>query len=223
MLLVGSPFHPPCSSTDESASSISILYIELLVVSPPVMVCKISPWLQFIGSLLLILILTLAMMLRVRAMWNHSTIIVTLTWFLFGCNLITFIVIVVYGQANGTIKTSALPLTGCLVDSSFRRPYITFITSIAFETFVIVLTIIKSWPILRNRQTKLPLSSLLLKDGLAYYLAILSAQLLLLVSGFAAGFTVGMPIFSSLPALAVLGVACNRMLYVFSIRSYRTE
>ncbi|PVG00137.1 hypothetical protein CPB86DRAFT_872127 [Serendipita vermifera] len=173
--------------------------------------CKVSPWLQFVGTLILLGVLTLSMGLRVRALWIRSRFVVTITMALFAINMLTFVITISYGQATATVEPAPFPLTGCVFKATFRHPYIFTITTIAFESLVIVLVFLKSKPT-QNRQTiRLPLSALLLQDGLVYYLAIVSVQLLVLIAMFVADFSVVMTLLASLINLAVAGVACNRM------------
>ncbi|PVG00136.1 hypothetical protein CPB86DRAFT_248949 [Serendipita vermifera] len=151
------------------------------------------------------------MWLRVRAMWYHSRLIITISTLLFLLNVLSYIIIISYMQATAVIGPALPPFTGCSFQPTFRHAYITFIMSILFETFVIFVTVIKSWPILRHRRFKLPMYSLLLKDGLVYYISICSMHAVIVIAGFFADFITAVEVITSIPALAVTGIACNRM------------
>jgi hypothetical protein len=51
-----------------------------------------------------------------------------------------------------------------------------------------------------------------MQDGLIYYLSIISIHSMVLFTGLFAKFTLALAVFGSLPAIAVAGVAFNRML-----------
>jgi hypothetical protein len=151
-------------------------------------------------------------MLRIRALWYHLRQVVTAVTLLCIGNILTFIITIAYGLATATIGPATYPFTGCFFNPSFRRQYISFITSIVFETVIITLTIIRVWSVMYDGQRRLPLFTLLIQDGLLYYISIMCIHFIVLFTGLFADFTVALAIFGSLPSIAVAGVACNRML-----------
>jgi hypothetical protein len=152
------------------------------------------------------------MMLRVRALWTRSRPVMTAATFLCLLNIVNFIGIMSYSLATAIIRPSTFPFTGCSFMPSFRQWYIIFIVAIIFETLVIALTVIKVWPVLRNRQTRLPLFTILVQDGLVFYFSTISIHFVVLFTGLFADLTIALAIFGTLPATAVTGVACNRLL-----------
>jgi hypothetical protein len=51
-----------------------------------------------------------------------------------------------------------------------------------------------------------------MQDGIIYYISASAINFIVLFTGLYADFTIALAIFGSLPAVAVSGVACNRML-----------
>jgi hypothetical protein len=152
------------------------------------------------------------MSLRLRALWDHSRRVVTIVTTLCVLNVLTFVVTISYGLATATIKPASPPSTGCSFIPSFRHQYISFITAIVFETIVIALTVIRVWSISCDQHLRLPLLDILMQDGIIYYISANSINFIVLFTGLYADFTIALAIFGSLPAVAVAGVACNRML-----------
>jgi hypothetical protein len=152
------------------------------------------------------------MTLRVRAMWKHSqgaTIAITLLCIL---NVSNFTITMPYGLITATFGPATFPFTGCTFVPSFRHQYVGFTTCIAFETLVIALTVIGLSSFLHGPHMRLPLVSLLMQDGLIYYFCIISIHFLLFFTGIFANVTWSLPFAMTSPAIAVAGVACNRML-----------
>jgi hypothetical protein len=152
------------------------------------------------------------MTLRVWAMWKHSRGVVATISILCILNILTYTIIIAYGIGTATIGPSTLPFTGCTFKPSFQYPYVSVIMSISLETLVIALTVIRLSSILRHKRTPLPIIRLLMQDSLVYYIVVVSIHSFVLLVGFFANFTVAIAVFGSLPAIAVAGVACNRML-----------
>jgi hypothetical protein len=63
-----------------------------------------------------------------------------------------------------------------------------------------------------GQRVRLPLISLLLLDGLVYYISITSIHLTVLFTRLFADSTLALAVLGSWPAVATAGVACNRML-----------
>jgi hypothetical protein len=103
------------------------------------------------------------------------------------------------------------PLTGCNLHSTIKGTYACFLISIIFETIIIFLIVLKSFPIVRLRRVKAPLYSLIFEDGMKFYFAMLLTQILTLVAMISPSMATA-PILGSAPPLFVIGVACNRLL-----------
>jgi hypothetical protein len=76
---------------------------------------------------------------------------------------------------------------------------------------VIILIVIKSYPLVRVPGFKAPLSSLLFEDGLAFYCIILISQIITLISWIRPSL-VTYPVIESFPSFFVIIIACNRLL-----------
>lgn len=87
-----------------------------------------------------------------------------------------------------------------------------FVTSIAYETIIIFLTVIKAYPIALQREIKTPLYTLLLEDGVAYYILIIASQIITTVSVFSKNPYFGHVVIVAYPPVAVAGIACGRLL-----------
>ncbi|PVG00132.1 hypothetical protein CPB86DRAFT_783000, partial [Serendipita vermifera] len=178
--------------------------------------CRVSPWIRCIGSNLLILVVTLTMTLRVRALWNHSRPVQIVVTLLFLGNILISFIVVGYAHATTVIVPADPPFTGCTVTTSSRFANITLIITIPsafiFETLVIIFTVIGSYPLIRQRDIKLPLFHLLFTDGLAFYCVIMAAQLLTLICFYDGDMSVLFTVAISSPAVPVTAVASNRLL-----------
>jgi hypothetical protein len=151
------------------------------------------------------------MIIRVRALWSDSRPIVGVAVFLSLLNIITYITVLSLDYVTGVIIPNNWPFTGCLVFPAFKATYLIFIASILFETYVIVVILAKCVPLALSKQVKSPLSTILVTDGLIYYIIILAFQLLDIVLAFTGGTLIAMPAIASYPITALVGVACNRL------------
>jgi hypothetical protein len=145
-------------------------------------------------------------------MWKHSQRVTTAVTTLSIINVLTFIITMLCTLVTATFGPATFPITGCTLVPSFGLQYITFITCVVFETAVIVLTAIRLSTMIHGHQMRMPLISLLMQDGLIYYIVIASMHFLLLFSAILPGFSLASSFFQSSLAIAVAGVACNRML-----------
>jgi hypothetical protein len=116
-----------------------------------------------------------------------------------------------YGTA--TTVPAPSPFTGCQFIPISGPWYIPLITCIVLETCFIVLTVIKTYPQVRQQVegSNNWLSSLLLKDGLIYYLTVITVQTSTLILTFVADSSVSVPILVSGPALTTTAISCNRL------------
>lgn len=152
------------------------------------------------------------LLFRVYALWNRSMtalIICSTTFFL---NVGSFLAILAYFYAIGKYAPAGSPFLGCLPTAiAHVNIYIVSGTSIAFETIVILLIVVRSYPIVRLRGVKSPLYTLIFEDGLVYYCAIALSQVVALVYGFKA--TLPMLFIVRWPfSQPVIGIACHRLL-----------
>jgi hypothetical protein len=151
------------------------------------------------------------MIIRVRALWPDSRPVVGVAIFLSLLNIVTFIAILSLGYMTALITPNTRPFTGCLILPAFKPAYLILIASLLFETYVIVVILAKCVPLALSRKVRSPLSTILITDGLIYYIIILAFQLLDIVLVFAGDVTVSIPVIFSYPTTALVGVACNRL------------
>jgi hypothetical protein len=152
-----------------------------------------------------------ALMIRVRALWFSSRLVMGASMVLFILHILTYLIILIYAYSTSIIQSNIFPFTGCLVLPTFPKLHVIFITSIVFETCIVILTLIKSYPLLRQREAKLRLSSILFTDGLLYYFAIIISQVLTLIIFLAGNPSLSIPVATSYPSIAIVIVACNRL------------
>jgi hypothetical protein len=126
-------------------------------------------------------------------------------------NLACYIVIVAYSAATGFIIPATTPFTGCILMSGHKKGFIMFVTSIAFETMMVTLTVIKSYPLARQRDAQTPLFTMFLEDGLVYYFFLLALHILNVIIIFTPSLAPASFV-ASYPLVAAMAVACNRLL-----------
>jgi hypothetical protein len=154
-----------------------------------------------------------ALVTRVRALWLRSRLVVGITWSIFALNISSYIISFGYMYGTATMVPAASPFTGCQFMPTFGPWYIPLITCIVLETCFIVLTVIKTYPQVRQQVggSNNWLSPLLLTDGLIYYLTIITVQISTLILTYVADTSVSFPILASFPALTVVAISCNRL------------
>jgi hypothetical protein len=158
------------------------------------------------------MLLTVTMTIRVLALWNHSRPVKLALVLLLPINLVTPSIVVGYIHATAKITPATPPFTGCSMIASNKFIYLIFLTPLIYETLVIVLTVIKSYPILRMGPISLPVFELLFQDGLAFYCAIVAAEALTLICAYSGNMSLIITVPLSSPALPLAAVACNRLL-----------
>ena len=151
------------------------------------------------------------MLSRIYVLWGLSRRIFVVCICAFIINVGLYICSSAYLVATSHATGAPPPFTGCQLSSFFKYDYAFFAVSIGFETMVIILIVMKSYPIVRLRGVKAPFYSLLFEDGVAFYCAALISQLLTFVSLLSPSL-VTLPILTSSPSLLVIGIACNRLL-----------
>jgi hypothetical protein len=152
-----------------------------------------------------------ALLARVYALWNLSRRVLVVCSFAFILNTGSYLGYSIYVNAISRATGATLPFRGCSLHSTFRGTYGCFVISIVFETIVILLITIKSYPIVRLRGIQAPLYSLLFEDDLAFYCVMLVAQIFALAAMFSPSLAT-VPTLGSGPSFFVIGVACNRLL-----------
>jgi hypothetical protein len=150
------------------------------------------------------------MMTRVYALWNRDIWILVLSLFGFSLNIGCYVVISSYSYAKGVTFANTPPFTGCTTFPGYDKAWITFIMCIGFETMIICLTVYKSWSVAVQRGIKTPLYTLILEDGVTYYIVIILSQVLTIAAVYIPSSITG-PITGSRPSITVCGIACNRL------------
>ncbi|PVG00129.1 hypothetical protein CPB86DRAFT_872123 [Serendipita vermifera] len=189
-----------------SALTVSLYTLQQFVKDPSTTVCYTAFWVGYTGSLILISILNLAMLLRVNALWNHSRVIKGITTFLSLVNILGLAVSGTYSWATADVKPHTPPFTGCsAVPRVSLKLNVVLIPSVLFETYALVLTLIKVYPMIEHRKPGLPIVALLLSDSIAYYIVIIFAQVLTVALSFFKNVGV------TLPIVVISVVTCNRL------------
>jgi hypothetical protein len=145
--------------------------------------------------------------IRVYALWNRSRMVLFLCLGAATFNFGVYTVLVSYSTATGIVTAAPAPFTGCTLFTTYSKDYLMFVAAITFETAIIILTAIKSLPHARHT----PLFTMVLRDGFVYYFSILALHILNLIILFTPSLAVA-SIMPSYPTLAVMTVACNRLL-----------
>ncbi|PVG00122.1 hypothetical protein CPB86DRAFT_782988 [Serendipita vermifera] len=173
--------------------------------------CKAGPWVTSAGSLVLIIIMNLAMMTRVNALWNKSRLVIYSIRVFFVLHLGSYIGIMSYGHATAIKMPNIPPFTGCFIFPTWDKMYIVFFTALAFEILLIVLNVIRSYPFARQKAIRLPLTTLLFTDGLFYWFVVIFGQIFLIVFMFNPTIPGSTAIIGSAPPIVLTGVSCNRL------------
>ncbi|KAG8806949.1 hypothetical protein FRC17_004716, partial [Serendipita sp. 399] len=152
-----------------------------------------------------------ALISRVYALWNRSRLFLILISTFFLVHIVVYVVLVFISYARGFTWPNLPPFTGCMYMTTFRHGWISLVLAVVFETVIVVLTVIRTYPLARQANIRTPLFTLLLRDGLFFYILIIISQVITLVAFLVPSQFTG-PILESSPAIAVLSIACNRML-----------
>ncbi|KAG8867287.1 hypothetical protein FRC20_006197 [Serendipita sp. 405] len=141
---------------------------------------------------------------------------------LFLVNMFFFVVSALYAHIKGDewIPLEIPPFTGCLPRPDTRIPlYAIFTVALVFETSIVLFTILKSYPFLAQKSNSMDggmfrLSSVLLNDGVVYYVAVILSHVISMYASIApvdANPMVTIPIMASSLPIPVSIVACNRL------------
>ncbi|PVG00131.1 hypothetical protein CPB86DRAFT_248760 [Serendipita vermifera] len=175
--------------------------------------CHVSLWLGFIGSAFLVSSLNLTMLSRINALWSFSRLVTCIARFLSLANILGFIIWGSYGWSKATVIPQAFPFTGCsVIPPESTKFNMIFLPSFVFETSVVILTIIKVYPMVWQAPGRLPLLTMLLSDGIAYYIIIMVAQTFVFGVSFSPNLSLLLPVCNSAPAILVGTIACGRLL-----------
>ncbi|CCA73244.1 hypothetical protein PIIN_07199 [Serendipita indica DSM 11827] len=173
--------------------------------------CHIYPWLWLTGATSLICIMNLVLVSRIYALWNRSQLILIIMMFGLVVNVGYYFGIVAYTHATSELQHTSLPFTGCSSVSHFTKGWTLLVVSLVFEVVLIVLTAIKTYPIVIQRGFNAPLYTLLLRDGFLYFIIIMVMQIISLYAIFyPAPLTTVLLI--SFPTLSIMGIFCSRLL-----------
>jgi hypothetical protein len=150
------------------------------------------------------------MMTRVYALWDRDRRILVLSLLGFALNIGCFVILSSYSIAKGVTFANIPPFTGCTSFPGNGPTWIIFAMCLGFETMIVCLTVYKSWSVAVQRGIKTPLYTLILQDGVAYYIIIILSQVLTITALYVPSPITG-PIAQSFPSIAVSGIACNRL------------
>jgi hypothetical protein len=148
--------------------------------------------------------------IRVYALWNRSRVILFICIGAATLNIGCYAVIISYSTATEFVTGASAPFTGCTILSSYAKGYLMFVASITFETTILTLTVIKSYPLARQA-SRSSVFTMILEDGLIYYIVMLSLHVINLIILFTPSLAAA-SIMPSYPTIAVMAVACNRLL-----------
>lgn len=189
----------------------TLVTVENFVSNPSDTFCRVSPWLRLTGATILISIINLILVSRIYALWNRSRLILILTMLGLVLNAAVFFGIVAYTYIDAEIMANHPPFTGCMALPHFHFGWTMLVATLTYEAILVTLTAIKAYPVAIQRGVKTPLYTLLLHDGLLYFLVIMILQIINLISIFQPGPLTGVMV-NAFPALAVIGVSCSRLL-----------
>ena len=102
------------------------------------------------------------------------------------------------------------PFTGCMTLPGYDKVWLSFIASLGFEIMIIFLTVYQSWSIASQKGIRTPIYTMLLEDGLSYFLIIVASQLMSFI-GIMVPSALAIPLLGSYPSVPIAGVACSRL------------
>lgn len=193
-----------------SLLTVAIIFLMGAMPSPSPLYCIVVPWMEFIGTSIVLAMIGLAMICRVYALWNRDKRILIGTVSVFILNMGSYIVMTAYSHATGSLAPMQTPFTGCLIIPGFPQLWLIFLFNFIFETLIVWLTVQRSWSMAAQTGIRAPLYTMLFADGLAYYWAIIASQVISVV-GVMVPSILTFPVVTAFPSIAVTGVACNRL------------
>lgn len=190
--------------------TLGTILLMLIIPSPPVIFCNVAPWMLIVGTVISFAIIRFAMISRVYALWNRNKWVLASSCLLCILHIGYYTAMVTYAFANGTWTPASLPFTGCFVTLGFDKLWTVCIPTLVFETVNVSLIVYKTWSIAGQSNIRTPLVTMLLEDGVLYYLVVIAIQILTSVSFFVPS-DLTIPLVRAYPTFVVIGVACNRL------------
>lgn len=125
-------------------------------------------------------------------------------------NIATYFTLVPYTFLKGQIIPSSPPFIGCILMPGYDKTWIIITTGISYETIIIGLTIYQSWSVARQSGVRTPLYTLILGDGIIYYMFIMASQILTLITS-STHTPISLALAAASPSVPVTGIACSRL------------
>ncbi|KIM31963.1 hypothetical protein M408DRAFT_21145 [Serendipita vermifera MAFF 305830] len=191
--------------------TVTAILLKIILPLRPATFCNAITWLEFVGTVIVVTMISLAMITRVYALWNRDRRVLVATLLGFFMQITVYIVMTSTAYATGSIFPVDPPFTGCFILLGNHLLWIMFIPNIAFETLIVGLTVYKSWSIAVQSGIRAPVFTMLLSDALLYYWVIIGAQILSFVCMMVPS-PMTLPIIGSYPTITVTVVACSRLL-----------
>ncbi|PVG00133.1 hypothetical protein CPB86DRAFT_669168, partial [Serendipita vermifera] len=169
--------------------------------------CSVLLWSGWVGSAILISVLNLAILSRVVALWSRSRVVKVVATILALVNILGFAIAGIRTWATASMRSQTSPFTGCSAIPRMMDIKINLlvIPAFAFETYAVVLTFVKVYSMAREAGVRLPILTVILSDGIAYYMAIIVFQGLTFASSYPRNVSM------LLPVVMVSAIACNRL------------
>lgn len=172
--------------------------------------CLVATWAEFVCSICIVCTVAFTLANRVYALWKGNYIVLAIFFLIMSANILNYLFI--YGTAlyRGSPVISKPPFTGCAVILNSSLLWISFANTLTFEAVSISLVVYKAWPMARQRDVETPIFSLLLEDGVGYFLAF-TASKLFTVGAVYAPTPISPVVLSSYPSFSVAALAINRL------------
>lgn len=172
--------------------------------------CTVATWAEFVISIFIISIVAFTLASRVYALWKGNYIVLTIFFFVMSANIANYVFMYGVALSRGTPIVSQPPFTGCAFIPKSDVLWIIFANTLIFEAISIGLIVYRAWPIARQREVTTPLFSLLLEDGIGYYLAF-TASKLFTVGAIYSPTVISLVVLPSYLSVPVAALAINRL------------
>lgn len=166
---------------------------------------KSDLWSYLHHSLFLVALAARVQALYSRELWIRIVSLVCLIG-----NIGTYFIVVPYSILKGQITATSPPFTGCVLMPGFPQMWIILITGISYETIIITLTIYKTLSVAHQSGVRTPLYTLILGDGLLYYILIVASQIISLITSVVPT-SISLALAATSPSVAVTGIACTHL------------
>lgn len=169
-----------------------------------------ATWIQFVLSIFIIAIVAFTLASRIFALWRGNYIVLGILFLVMTANILNYLFI--YGTAlyKAVPFLGQPPFTGCALIAQSNVMWVMFANTLVFEALSIGLIIYKAWPIARQRGIQTPLFTLLLEDGIGYYLSFTVSKLFI-VGAIYFPTSISNIILPSYFSVPVASVAINRL------------